>query len=420
VSLVRGDPAARLAALEAAHARLLGERDELEALLGLRTAELEDALERSASMEEARSRFLAVISHEIRTPVSALIGLLDLIDQTPPGEERDGYLRSARSASGHLLELVNDVLDLAKIDAGRLVLMPQRFDPLALVRGVAGMIAPLLRDRPVDLRVRPQPGLPEALVADEHRLRQILINLAGNAAKFTERGHIEIRLAHLGAAEGGARLRVEVEDTGPGISPHQQHLLFNEFIQVDLVRHRQIRGSGLGLAICKRLAEAMGGAIGLDSEPGRGSLFWFEVLAEPADTPDPGGGAAVPRGAGPRTILLAEDTPTLQIVVAGFLRQAGHSVTVAGTGEQALAALARGGFDLGIMDMMMPGMDGDEVIRRVRGGEAGPADLPMIVLTAANDLESISRARESGADRILQKPVQRDELFAAVSALGGP
>lgn len=397
-----------------ANQALAAARDRLEIEVQQRTAELEAALARAGELAEARNRFLALMAHEIRTPISALIGLLDLL-QNSGTAEREEYLRSARAASGHLLDLVNDVLDLAKLEAGRLVLVPQRFDPRLLIEDAVRLLQPLLGRKPVRLAADLAVDLPAAVVADDHRFRQILLNLAGNAIKFTEKGSVTIRATRAGTAER-PMLRVEVEDTGPGIPEQDADRLFSEFVQADLMRQKQVKGTGLGLAICKRIAEAMGGSIGFRSRFGEGATFWFEVAAPAADGDAASPAARAAAGICPARVLLAEDTPTLQLVIAAMLRQGGHSVAVASSGTEALALLAERDFDLAILDLQMPDLDGDEVIRAIRAGTAGPPALPALVLTAAADPESLARIRAAGADGLLLKPVPRDELLAAVAA----
>ena len=480
-----------------------------------------------------REEFLRLMSHEMRTPLNGVIGMLGLLSRTKMDGAQKAYVTAARASAEHMLGLVNDLLDFARIEAGKLELENAPVDVEGLVQGVAELLSPRAHERGLEIAWAVDASVPE-IVADEGRLRQVLFNLAGNAAKFTETGGVLIRV---GATVRGSRAKVrfEVSDTGPGVPAEARERIFEEFGHANPQHATKYGGAGLGLAVVKRLAEAMGGKVGLESEPGHGATFWFEATFERTDAAGRGeplagvsvavvspseqvceaacaqiaaaGGKAVcagdidaalrdapedapvlvdhalardkplvlkPRGrkalillkpeerhliekyrgagylgylikplrrvslaervlaispgapaqtcrtedervapagvAGVR-VLLAEDNPVNALLVQTLLKREGCTVELAGTGEEALQALARGRYDLVLMDMRMPGMDGPSTARALRAREDAT---PIIALTA-NAFESDRKeCLEAGMNAFLTKPLEPAALRTAL------
>ena len=475
---------------------------------------------------KAREEFLRLMSHEMRTPLNGVIGMLGLLSRTRMDGAQKAYVQAARASADHMLGLVNDLLDFARIEAGKVELETAPVDVEALVQGVAELLSPKAHEKGLEIAWAVDAAVPE-IVADDGRLRQILFNLAGNAVKFTEKGGVLIRVT--GGMKGSrARLRFTVSDSGPGVPVEARERIFEEFGHADPQHATRYGGAGLGLAVVKRLAEAMGGDIGLDSKPGAGASFWFDahfavtgapsrpqplhdgavVIASaspqvldagsaqaaaagatvfaaadidtalagaPADAPvlvdhalagdkslvlKPKGRKALillkpeerhliekyrgagylgylikplrrcslaervlaispgaPAQSGPRVedervavagvagirVLLAEDNPVNALLVQTLLKREGCTVELAGTGEEALAALGRGRYDLVLMDMRMPGMDGPETARAIRAREDAT---PIIALTANSFEEDRRQCLEAGMNAFLTKPLE--------------
>ncbi len=367
---------------------------------------------------EAKSDFLAAMSHEIRTPLNSIIGFTDLIidsGELPPGAAHRAEL--IRAAGAALLTVVNDVLDFSKAEAGAVELEAIPFSPEALAQGCAAILRGYAGTKAIDIEVEVGGRLPAGLVGDEGRLRQVLLNLLNNAVKFTPRGRVVLRVSSLGAArDGGETVRFEVADTGIGIARDKQHRLFERFSQVDSSVARRFGGSGLGLAICKRLVELMGGEIGVSSREGEGSTFWFAVTLPPSAVPvAPPSPPARPGAARAARILVVEDIDINQRLAVALLEAAGHAVDVASDGVQAVAAVAAGPYDLVLMDVQMPGMDGVTATRLIRGSAGPHRDVPIVAMTANVFPEQVRAFREAGMDGHLGKPLNRAQLHAAVA-----
>ena len=363
----------------------------------------------------AKTRFLATLGHEVRTPMTGVLGMSELLLATPLDATQRGYTSAIQGAGKHLLRLVNDALDLAKIEAGKLELDEQAFDPRALLAELAALCEPLARQRGLQLAFRIAPSLPAALRGDPLRVRQILLNLLNNAIKFTERGSVELRAA---AQAGGVCF--SVTDTGPGLNAEQQARLFERFEQAEGARTAaRYGGSGLGLAICQELARAMHGRIRVESEPGKGTRFDVELPLPAAAPPAPEAGPAAPAQSAMRALdlLLVEDDPTVAEVIAGLLRARGHRVQHVGHGLAALAEAAVQRFDLALLDLDLPGLDGLALARQLR---AQGFAAPLLAVTARADAEAEPLARNAGFDGFLRKPVTGEMLAAAISALLEP
>ena len=372
---------------------------------------LKAAAQAAESASRAKAEFLATMSHEIRTPLNGVIGLARVLAQSElPAREAD-YVRLINSCASTLLGMVNDVLDFSRIEAGQMVLEPADCDLRALIAETGDVFTDRARDKGIAFRVEVAPDVPQWVTLDGHRLRQILINLLGNAHKFTAQGSVTLRVG-TGTLARQRSLQFAVQDTGIGISPENQAKLFKRFSQVDGSNTRRFQGSGLGLAISRDLAQLMGGDIRLASAPGAGSTFTLEiplveapVSAQPATSP-----AAT---AASEAILLVEDNPINQLVAQALLEKLGYAnVTTAEDGEQALRLCAQQRFDLVLMDCQMPVMDGFEATRRMR---AAGLRMPIVALTAGAVSDDRERCLASGMNDYLAKPIEAGQLGGALS-----
>ncbi|CAA7626477.1 response regulator [Magnetospirillum sp. UT-4] len=371
---------------------------------------LTEARDAAEAAVHAKSIFLATVGHEIRTPLNGVLGMARLLLDTPLDQRQRAFAETILASGELLLGLVNDILDFSRLEAERLELEEVPFDLFDLVEETRLMLAPRAADKGLMLGCRFAPALPRMVAGDPLRLRQVLLNLVGNAIKFTDRGGVTIQLASLDSAPSGMLgLRVTVEDTGVGIADAVRGDLFTEFSQADTSIARRFGGTGLGLAICKRLVTLMGGEIGYDSRPGGGSTFWFTAMLAEADATSLPPEGAVPDES-PCAILLVDDNQVNLDVATGLLVRRGHRVAAVADGVQALAAAARERFDLILLDMHMPAMDGLELARRIRASGSVSAVAPIWLLTA-NPVDHDARLwREAGIDGCLAKPFRAEEV----------
>ncbi len=363
-------------------------------------------------LAEAKSNFLATMGHEIRTPMTGVLGMSELLLSTSLDDRQRGYAKAIHQSGELLLRLVNDSLDIARIEAGKFALDDRRLDPAALVREVAAHGQPLAERKGLSIAIEIAPNVPASVWGDEHRIKQILLNLMNNALKFTEHGGIAFALSRV----GGEQLRFRVDDTGPGMSEDVRARLFNRFEQAEGVTKRY-GGSGLGLSISQHLALLMGGRISVTSTPGEGSTFDFDLPIYEAQPTSAARAAAAVRsaGGGALDILLVEDDPTVAEVLLGLLAGMGHRAKHAPNGLAALVELKDARFDIALLDLDLPGMDGLKLARMIRAGAVQP-DLPMIAVTARSIGDEDMQVRAAGMDGLLRKPVTSALLDAAIGA----
>ena len=388
------------------------------------------AREQAEAANRAKSEFLANMSHEIRTPLTTIIGYADLlrdqedVDQAPG--ERTTILRTIRAAGDHLINIIDDILDLSRIEAGRLSLEPVEVDLRNLLGEVGSLFGPRASEKGLEFELRFEGEIPNRVLVDPIRLRQVLINLTGNSVKFTESGSIRVTVSAVSVPESRtARLRFEVEDSGTGMTPEQAKTVFDPFVQGDTSVTRRFGGTGLGLSISRRLTEALGGELALiRTAPGKGSCFrvllpaplpadttWVAVPGSPADRPE----ETAPGLTLQARILVAEDAPVVQRLIRYQLERQGASVDVAENGKVALEMLEEAAgegwsYDLLVTDMQMPEMDGYELVRTLR---ARGSTLPIVALTAHAMAEDRGKCLDAGCDDYATKPMDRAKLLQA-------
>jgi PAS domain S-box-containing protein len=378
-------------------------------------AELIEALDQAESANRAKSDFLAVMSHELRTPLNGVLGFAELLSETQLNEEQKDYARTISQSGNHLLDVVNDILDFSSIEEGRLILETAPLTLAELVETSARAARKVALDKGLDFQWDVEPGTPSQVVGDERRIRQILINLLGNAVKFTTRGSVHLHVA-ISSALNRDTLDFSVEDTGPGLSADTIALLFKPFTQADTTLHRQFEGTGLGLAISQRLAKAMGGSITVSSIPGKGSTFTFHLLIEVPDSLPPT--PPLPREKNPTAtvpaahgVLVVEDDPANCKLTGKMVVSLGYQAEFAFNGREAVAAFAPGKFSAILMDMQMPVMDGLEATRIIRATEAAAGGrVPIIALTANVMPGDCERCLAAGMDEFLSKPFKKADL----------
>ena len=385
---------------------------------------LRSALARAEAASDAKSLFLANMSHEIRTPLNGVLGIAQLLALTDLSERQKEFVQTIRSSGRALLSIIEDILDLSKIEAGKLNLVKRPSRPSDIISETCQAHTPEAARKSLALTLNLSPELSGISMIDANRLRQVLSNLLSNAVKFTDAGSVHVEAMRF----DDDTLRVEVRDTGPGLSESVQSRVFGRFEQADMSHSRSHEGSGLGLAIARELVVLMDGRIGVNSRVGEGACFWFEIPAPSASADD----APVETMASVRMtrplgadddmhmrVLVVDDQPVNLDVTAEMVRQGGCHPVVAASGREALDLLQAERFDAVLMDLHMPGMGGEEAIRRIRAGEAGAAGVPVYVVSADATLETRTRVGALDVDGYFTKPVEMQALVEALNGLKG-
>lgn len=376
--------------------------------------EMAQARDAAQAANRAKSNFLATMSHEIRTPLNAVINLSELLlesELTPRQRELvDGICQGGVS----LFQLVNDVLDFSKIEAGKMEIQYSNVELRSLLEGVGNLFERQATQKGLQFGLSIAPDVPRMLSCDQTRLRQVLQNLLANAIKFTERGRVHMAIRMTEPNPAGRDLMFQIIDSGIGIRDEEQSKLFEEFHQMDPALNRRFGGSGLGLAIAARLVQMMDGAIGCQSRYGEGSTFWFTLpyqrLPQAATAPE----TSLPASLDGK-ILLVEDSPTNQMVASALLAKVGCQITVVDNGQDAIAAVTAQPFDLVLMDVSMPGMDGLEATRRIRAIMGPPSAVPIIAMTAHAFAEDKAACLAAGMNDYLTKPLHREQLHVMLA-----
>lgn len=396
--------------------RSLAAREARSRLLATLNTDLQEQTARAEKLATVKSEFLATMSHEIRTPMNGVLGMAQALENMPLDATTRDYVGVIRESAESLLAIINDILDYSRLEAGKMKVAPSAIRLRTMLDSMSALFASACAQKKLTLRVEIDPAAPAEIETDPVRLRQILVNLVGNAVKFTSSGHIVLCARPATLAGGVVGIRFEVEDTGPGISPAALDRIFERFSQEDASTSRRFGGTGLGLAICRRLCHLLGGEIGCESQQGKGSRFWFQIPVELPEQEEPQL-QLVPansdvRIARPR-VLCVDDNHINRRIVETLLKPFCEKLVLVGSGAAALQAAERQDFDIVLLDIHMPEMDGIETHYRLRNLPRG-AGQRIIALTADVVPEALARYEVAGFDTIVAKPVELDKLLAAI------